>query len=113
MPELTGTGIDALVLQTFNLTPLAYVQPLELAPHSGKTPVNCIDMSRFRRVVHRDGRRQGLIIPLTQIWRPVEVIPAFGNECESQWSCNTAVELAQLFIINNYFSIEDFMTIYY
>ena len=68
-------------------------------------------MFRVVRCV-RDGERQGLIVKLTDIWRPVELIPAFGQRCPAAWTTESAVDLAGEFFVNPFSEKEAYQSIY-
>lgn len=69
-------------------------------------------MYKIVRSVRSDGSRRGLIIRLTDTWRPVEVVPHFGKECPEEWTACNAVELAKEFYVNNFSDKEIFQNIY-
>ena len=92
--------------------PLAYVQPFKLAYTGRGRTGGIIDACRFKRIFRSDNKRKGLIIPLTQIWRPIQLIPVFGKACNVNWTCDNAVEQASTFIVDNYFCLSDFIDIY-
>ena len=82
--------------------PLAYVQPFKLAPGTrGKTDPET-NMYRLKRELRSDKSRKGVIVPLAQIWRPVELIPVFGRRCNTEWTCDTAVEESLEFYLNSF-----------
>ena len=68
-------------------------------------------MFRVNRVVQR-GRRKGKIVPLTLIWRPIELIPVFGRRCPTGWTSNTAVEEADDFYVNCFSDKDVYQTVY-
>lgn len=57
------------------------------------------------------GSRKGLVVDLSRIWRPVDVIPSFGNSFPDEWTMDTSVELAEIFLVNPYFEKESFHAI--
>ena len=100
---------------------LAYVQPFKPAPGTisqqedgskAHVPDDDIEMFRVVRSLHSDGKRKGLIIRLTDIWRPVELIPRFGKKCPVGWTSSNAVELADHFYVNCFSDKEAYQTIY-
>lgn len=36
----------------------------------------------------------GVVVKITDFWRPVDVVPNFGSLCDKDWTAETAVELA-------------------
>ena len=100
---------------------LAYVQPFKPAPGTisqqedgskAHVPDDYIEMFRVVRSLHSDGKRKGLIIRLTDIWRPVELIPRFGKKCPVGWTSSNAVELADHFYVNCFSDKEAYQSIY-
>lgn len=100
---------------------LAYVQPFnpatgtictQLDGSRAQVPVDHVEMYKIVRSTRADGSRRGLIIRLTDIWRPVEVVPVFGKQCPPEWKANNSVELAKEFYVNNFSDKEIFQNIY-
>lgn len=100
---------------------LAYVQPFKPAPGTvsvqedgskAHVPDDNIEMFRVTRSLHRNGERKSLIIKLTDIWRPVELIPRFGRKCPASWTSSDAVELAEQFYVNCFSDKEAYQSIY-
>ena len=100
---------------------LAYVQPFKPAPGTisqqqdgskAHVPDDCIEMFRVIRSLHSDGKRKGVIVRLTDVWRPVELIPRFGTKCPAGWTSSNAVELADQFYINCFSDKEAYQCIY-
>lgn len=103
---------------------LAYVEPFR--PASGTIGVNDddgfpahvtdddIEMFRVQRALRSDGTRRGLIIRLTDIWRPVELIPKFPATCppSREWTAESAVELAREFYVNCFSDKEVYQNVY-
>ncbi len=101
---------------------LAYVQYFKPAPGSIKT--NAETGSRFHatednlnmfevvRSLRSNGDRKGEIIKLTDIWRSVQLIPKFGKACPEEWTCDTAVELANVFFVNCFLDKETYQSVY-
>ena len=82
--------------------PLVYAQPFKLALDTrGRTDAGT-NMYRLKRDLRNDITRKGIIAPLTRIWRPVELIPVFGERCNVEWTCDTAVEEASEFYLNSF-----------
>lgn len=69
-------------------------------------------MFRVVRSLRSDGSRRGLIIRLTDIWRPVELVPKFGTQCPKNWTYLNSVELAKEFYVNCYSDKETFQCLY-
>ena len=58
-----------------------------------------VEMFRVRRKCNK-GIQVGRVVALKDIWRPVELVPRFGKECDKGWTCNTAVEEAKELFLN-------------
>ncbi|KLO04459.1 hypothetical protein SCHPADRAFT_840547 [Schizopora paradoxa] len=100
---------------------LAYVEPLKPAPgtislqtdgHYDHVPDDNIEMFRLVRDLNPDLSRRGKIIKLVDIWRPIDIIPKFGQECPMEWTRDTAVELASEFYVNSFADKETFQSVY-
>lgn len=100
---------------------LAYVQPFKPAPGTtsrqqdgskAHVPDDGIEMFRVVRSLCSNGNRKGLVIKLTDIWRPVELIPRFGKKCPQHWTSSDAVELAEQFYVNCFSDKESYQSIY-
>ena len=90
----------------------AYIQPFRLAPTAKGTTDPGIHMYRVIRDLRRDRTRKGLIIQLSDIWRPVELIPRFGGKCNVEWNCDTAVEHAKEFYLNCFADKPSYIEVY-
>ena len=90
----------------------AYVQPLKIAANAKGEVDPDIQMYRVVRDLRSDRMRKGLIVALTDIWRPVELIPVFGKKCNTNWSCDTAIEQSKEFYLNSFEDRPSFMEIY-
>ena len=93
-------------------SPFIYVQPLKDSPKFKGMPNPDTNMYSFVRTYRNDNTRKGLIFPLTRLWRPIELIPNFGEKCDESWTCDTAVELAKELILNPYFDDAAFIEVY-
>ena len=82
--------------------PLAYVQPFKFASDTRSRTDAGTNMYRLKRDLRHDKTRKGLVVPLTRIWRPVELIPVFGQRCNVEWTCDTAVEESPEFYLNSF-----------
>lgn len=100
---------------------LVYVQPFKPAPGTisvqqdgtrAHVPDDDIEMFRVTRSLQHNGNRKGLIIKLTDIWRPVELVPRFGTRCPSRWTASDAVELAEHFYVNCFSDKDAYQSIY-
>ena len=78
----------------------AYVQPFKTMASAKNMADSDIKMYKLVRDLRSDRTRKGLIVPLTSIWRPVELIPKFGKMCNKDWTCDTAVECSKEFYLN-------------
>ena len=91
---------------------LAYVQPFRLASSTRGKADPGIHMYRVSRDLRSDRTRKGLVVPLTDIWRPVELIPKFGCKCDITWTCDTAVEHAKEFYLNCFADKPTYIEVY-
>ncbi|KLO05267.1 hypothetical protein SCHPADRAFT_839614 [Schizopora paradoxa] len=100
---------------------LAYVEPLKPAPKTislqsdgsyDHVPDDNIEMFRLVRDLNQDHSRRGLIIPLKDIWRPIDVIPKFGEACPEEWTSLNSVELADEFYVNSFADKQTFQAVY-
>ena len=90
----------------------AYVQPFQIAPNAkGKVDPD-IQLYRLVRDLRSDRTRKGLIVPLTDIWRPVELIPRFGEKVSKDWTCDTAVELSKELYLNCFADKPTYLEVY-
>ena len=71
-----------------------------------------IQLYRVVRVLRSDRTRKGLIVALTDIWRPVELVPVFGSKCNVTWNCDNAVENSKDFYLNTLENLPLFMEVY-
>lgn len=71
-----------------------------------------IEMFRVVRSYNRNNKREGRIIRLTDIWRPIELIPSFGKACPRNWNSENAVECAKEFYVNCFVDKESYQSIY-
>lgn len=90
----------------------AYVQPFKIASNAKAMVDPDIQMYRVVRDLRSDRTRKGLIVALSDIWRPVELIPRFGEKCNIEWNCNSAVELSKEFYLNCFMDGPSYMEIY-
>ena len=79
---------------------LAYVHPFKVTPNAKDSTGSSIKMYKLVRDLRGDRTRKGLVVPLTSIWRSVELIPKFGKSCNRDWTCDTAVESSKEFYLN-------------
>ena len=92
--------------------PLAYVQLFKIASFKCvKADVNT-QMYKFVRDFRSNGERKGLVVPLTDVWRPVELIPVFGTRCNPEWTCYTAVERSKEFYLNCFSDKATYLEVY-
>ena len=90
----------------------AYVQPFKIAPGTKNMAGSDIKMYKLVRDLRNDHTRKGLIVPLANIWRPVELIPKFGKMCNKDWTCDTAVESSKEFYLNCFSDKSTYIEIY-
>lgn len=58
----------------------------------------------IKRLYRPDLSRFGMVVRLTDIWCPVDVVPAFGESCDKDWTCDTAVDEARRLFINIFYT---------
>ena len=90
----------------------AYVQPFKIIPNAKDSADSDIKMYKLVRDLRGDRTRKGLIVPLTSIWRSVELIPKFGKSCNRDWTCNTAVESSKEFYLNCFADKTTYIEVY-
>ncbi len=90
---------------------MAYVEPLQPAPEftkhtdDGKVHVPCKPSGLYKatRLRESGGSGRGVCINLTDIWRPIDVVPDYGTACPKAWTSDTSVELARDFYVNPFY----------
>ncbi len=90
---------------------LAYIEPLKPARFCKQsndlevthTPIESSGLYKVTRVLGEDRLRRGIVVNLTDIWRAVDVVPAFGRSCPDNWTTDNAVELAKDFYVNPFY----------
>lgn len=92
--------------------PFAYVELLKISSSAKEATDACINMHIFICDFNSDGTHKGLIIPLTDIWLPVEVVPVFGKRCNQEWTKDSAVELAKELRLNVFDRKTTYMLVY-
>ena len=90
----------------------AYVQPFKTTYGAKNMANSDIKMYKLVRDLRSDRTRKGLIVPLTSIWRPVELIPRFGKACNGDWTCDTAVESSKEFYLNCFADKSTYIEVY-
>ena len=75
-------------------------------------PDDGIEMFQVMRVYNSKKQRKGSIIPLSDIWRPIELIPKFGKRCPMNWTFNTSVELSEKFYVNCFGTRQTYQAVY-
>ena len=93
-------------------SPLVYIQPFKFASGTRGSSDAGINMYRLIRDLRNGNTRGGLIVPLNQVWRPVELIPRFGRRCNRDWTCDSAVELAKDFYLNCFSDKSTYIEVY-
>lgn len=100
---------------------MAYIQPFKPVPgctmslpnrRRQYTTEKLTKMFRIERKLRPDGSRMGAIVPLTDIWSMVTLIPVFGKKCPEEWTCDNAVELAKQFRVNNFACKQTYQRLY-
>ncbi len=90
---------------------LTYVEPLQPVSLRNQSKPSEVTHTRnessglykVSRVLDEDRSRRGIVINLTDIWRAVDVVPAFGRSCPDNWNTENTVELAREFYINSFY----------
>ena len=90
---------------------LAYIEPLRptednierIGAEARHIPDRSTGLYKVSRLLNGDGTRSGLVINLTDIWRPIDVVPEFGEKCPLDWTTDNAVEYAKSFVINHFY----------
>ena len=93
-------------------TPFVYVQPLKYPPKSKGMADADVNMFSFIRTFRSNNTRTGVVVPLNQVWCPVELIPKFKGECDKTWTCDSAVESAREFYLNCFSDKPTYMEVY-
>lgn len=90
----------------------AYVEPLVPAPGTVKEGVHVPDkgvgLFHVRRSYAPDNSRNGIIVKLTDIWRPIDLVPKFGSKCVRKWDATLTCEVVTEFFVNHFFDKEIF-----
>ena len=89
-----------------------YVQPLKIAYNAKSSPDSNSLLYRLTCEVRSNGTRKGLVFPLEDVWRPVEMIPKFGSVCNTDWTCDTAIEEARELYLNCFADIASYIEVY-
>ena len=77
---------------------LTYVQCFDLVQHHIET-----GMPLLKRATHANGERLGDIIPISQLWSYINVLPHFGAVADPcLMECNS-LKHSQEFFLNKYF----------
>ena len=61
-----------------------------------------VEMYRVVRHLEGDGTHRGRIVDIRSIWRPIQLVPVFGERCPSEWTSETAVDLAADLYVNSF-----------
>ena len=61
-----------------------------------------IEMYRVTRHLNGEGAQRGKVIDMRTIWRPIQLIPVFGERCPPGWTSETAVNLARELYVNSF-----------
>lgn len=86
---------------------LAYVQRFDLMDSNG-LPDPVSGMYSLRRSLRADGSRQGGIIQLKHIRRPVTLVPKFRRNIDPRLRKENCMEFYSEFWLNDYFDKETF-----
>lgn len=71
-----------------------------------------VGLPRVIRQFGHDGSRSGRVINLKHIWRPIDLVPVFGNEYNEEWSFSTSIDDAEEFFVNFYCDKNTFKHMY-
>ena len=110
--QLRVVFVPNYTVKTRRPRPFAYVQPLRIAYNAKGRPDPAILMYRFMRECRSDGTRKGIVFPLENLWRRVEMVPKIGIVCNPEWTCDTAVEEARELYLNNTENLASFIELY-
>jgi hypothetical protein len=75
------------------------------------TPAPNIDMFELHRHLRANGTRMADIVRLTDVRELVELVPVYGQKMADQFNCDTSLELADRFYLNNFASKDTFHAI--
>lgn len=101
---------------------LLYVQPfkpvrscIKCLPRGRKVqiPAKYINMFKVERSLKSGGGRTGKIVPLTDVWQAVQLVPLSGKKCPEEWTCDSAVELAKQYFVNCFHCKQTYQSVYY
>ncbi len=99
----------------------ALVQLFEPAPdtmkkqnegHMAHVPDKDIELFRVKRRYLPDKKREARIVPLTDIWRAIELVPLFGEACPQSWNTTNAIETAKEFFVNSFLDKDTYHCVY-
>ena len=68
-------------------------------------------MHRFTPSYTASGTMNGAFVPLTDVWRSVQLIPVFGPTCAPHWTSANSMDLAKEFLLNRYDTCHMFQTL--
>ena len=71
-----------------------------------------VEMFRVVREKERNGARRWRVIELSEIWRPIELIPLFYKKCPSSWTSSNSLELAEEFYVNCFSDKETYQSVW-
>ncbi len=110
---------QALYPETCSQEPefLAYIEPLRVvhvSRQSKKSAAGCSvginsGVIRVERVFDPDGSRVGLVVSLTDIWRPVDLVPDYGEACPPHWTSGSASDFATQFFVNSFYDKQTYI----
>ena len=63
-----------------------------------------VEMYRVARHLEGDGAQRGRVIDVKTIWRPIQLVPVFGERCPPDWTSDTAFDLAAELYVNCFMS---------
>ncbi len=96
---------------------LAYVEPLRVVHvprQSKKGAAGCSvginsGVIRVERIFDPDGSRAGMVISLTDIWKPVDLVPDYGEACPPHWTSGSASDFATQFFVNSFYDKQTYI----
>lgn len=74
-------------------------------------PDDYIELYRVQRHIE-NGTRKGAVLPISAIVRPVQLIPNFGDECNTDWDVRETMEYSDSFWVNSFDTLQTYIDIY-
>lgn len=71
-----------------------------------------VGLPRVVRQLSPDGLRRGLVVDLTDIWRPIDLVPNFEEVDDDEAANSTVMDSAKEFFVNYYYDKRTFEQMY-